>query len=74
MHHYVPFTPQQSPRRNAAHAHYAICLVSDESARVPLISRVTLIAGFRHLLEQFMASVTQTPVKAAAIVIIELHN
>lgn len=42
--------------------------------RVPLISRVTLIAGFRHHLEQFTASVTQSPVKAATIVIIKLHN
>lgn len=45
---HIPFTPWHSPLRNAAHAHYAICLVSDESVCVPFISRVSVIAGFRH--------------------------
>lgn len=57
---YVPFTSWQSPLRNAIHAHYAICPGGDE-VLAPFITCVTLIAGFRHLLKQFMAPVAQRP-------------
>lgn len=50
---HIPFTPWHSPLRNAAHAHHAVCLVSDESVCVPFISCVSVIAGFRHPLSVY---------------------